>query len=85
VNGAPSFIHSTALLDLCQAAAQAYDLVRHRLRIASELGDDGVAVLLLFPLTLLPELGEVLRSPLGCCRSHRFILAANIELLQAEY
>jgi hypothetical protein len=55
---------------LSQAAAATQDFHCHRLHIAVELRDDPVAALLLFMLALLFELGEVLGSPLGCCRSH---------------
>jgi len=38
----------------------------------------------LFLLALPLELDEVLGSSLGCCRSHRAILAANIMLPEAD-
>jgi hypothetical protein len=65
--------------------ATAQDLGSHQVRIAVEFRDDLIATLLVFLFALPLELGEVLGAPFGCCRSHRIILAANIELPQVEY
>ena len=43
-----------------------------------------VTAFLFFLFALSLELDEVLGSSLGCCRSHRAILAANIMLPEAD-
>jgi hypothetical protein len=54
------------------------------LRIAAEFRDDLVAAFLFFLFALSLELDEVLGSSLGCRRSHRAIVAANIMLPEAD-
>src|SRR5215472_6265670 len=48
------------LRDHFQAAPEAKDFVRHRLRIAAELGDNPITIALLLPLALTSKLGNLL-------------------------